>query len=410
MKKIVKFNNQGIGKCEFELNDKYDYFEYKIEPLNINLMLSIYINGRLIGGTWEHENRISTYNSSKWFNNCQDVGKLEFQIELMRGDINQELEVSINVKKARTGYYKVDTHVHTTESDGQIAPHQIGEEMQRFGFEAIFVTDHNTTSQNYITKTKNPIAIFPGMEITSRNGHINILGISPTNKINLDNAKELYNSLEAVKSEGALVQLNHPYDDTCHCCSFNWDFEDLAIFDVIEIWNYSWFSELKNYKSCNLRTLELWQSQLVSGKKIFASCGTDYHEPNEDDMYGNPRESFYPILNVYSESREREDIMVAIKNGNSYITKHGENIMFESSLPFGSKCTKDDMVYIKQVNKGDVLKIITEDECNTFTLEKDIDISLNEYLHSKFVRFEVWRINGDLKYPIAFTNPLFPRV
>lgn len=409
MKQKLNFDSNGVSKCSFDITEKYEYIDYQLEASDNNMILYIYMNGKYVGGTWERKNRISTYNSSSWFTNCSEIGKLEFIFEFVAGNIEQSFTINIEVGKTVKRYYKIDTHVHTTESDGSIKPQNIAGEIKNLGYEAAFLTDHNAISQNYIVKGKKEIPIFAGIEFTTRKGHINVLGISPQTMVNLDTQKEFYKSLEIYKSQGGLISLNHPFDDTCPSCYFKWGIEDVSCFDTVEIWNHSWFSHPKNYLSFNQKCLEWWQQQLVDGHKIFAIAGTDYHGSNDGLMYGKRQDEFYPVLNVFSDGLRADSLLEGIRNGRSYITKRGEEVLFDLSLAFGGKFNEDSWCFIKNATSGDVLKIITENAVDEVTLVDEYEVILKEYISNEFVRFEIWRKEESLIYPIAITNPVFSK-
>ena len=76
---------------------------------------------------------------------------------------------------------RADLHVHTTHSDGMMAPEEVVEYAERKGLQAIAITDHDRVSaidiaQKYAEKKQ--LEIIPGVEISTlwQKQEIHILG------------------------------------------------------------------------------------------------------------------------------------------------------------------------------------------------------------------------------------------
>ncbi|MFV0499088.1 MAG: CehA/McbA family metallohydrolase, partial [Bacilli bacterium] len=339
--------------------------------------------------------------------NYSKIGKLEFFFELFEGNIEESFSIEINIVKAHKKYYSIDTHVHTKESDGQVELYEIKDVMKKLEREAFFTTDHNNINQNVLSCLKNDIVVYPGMELTTRNGHINILGKSITSKINLESKEIMYKCLKKLKGDDVLVSLNHPFADAYTNCYFKWGLDDISPFDTLEVWNNSWFCEDDINKSFNQMTLDFWQEQLCSGKKLFVIAGSDFHSLDTRDMHGEACYKFYPTLNVESESLNLEDMIISMKRGNSYITKLGEKILFETSFSFGETYNDTSVCVVKGAKPKDVLKIVSNDHVEEILFENDIVINFEKYANCKFLRFEVWRFKDKICFPVAITNPIF---
>lgn len=83
-------------------------------------------------------------------------------------------------------YSVLDTHSHTTISDGSLTPEQLVDWAIAYGLNALFVTDHNDIeggllAQRYAqTERSNEIVIIPGVEYTCCRIHLNLIGINET--------------------------------------------------------------------------------------------------------------------------------------------------------------------------------------------------------------------------------------
>jgi len=73
-----------------------------------------------------------------------------------------------------------DLHVHTTYSkDSLITPKELVYYSKKRGLNAVAITDHNTVEGTFkIAKETKDFLIIPGMEVSSRDGHIVALNVS----------------------------------------------------------------------------------------------------------------------------------------------------------------------------------------------------------------------------------------
>ena len=72
-------------------------------------------------------------------------------------------------------WFKGDTHLHTTNSDGHLHQYELIEKCKQNGLDWIIITDHNF---NTVEKTysSDGLTVIQGQELTGYNGHINIWG------------------------------------------------------------------------------------------------------------------------------------------------------------------------------------------------------------------------------------------
>lgn len=76
---------------------------------------------------------------------------------------------------------KLDPHIHTLYSgDSKNIPDDIVKIAKKRGLDAIAITDHNTIKGYEVIAKRNieDILIIPGIEISTREGHIVALGIT----------------------------------------------------------------------------------------------------------------------------------------------------------------------------------------------------------------------------------------
>jgi len=108
---------------------------------------------------------------------------------------------------------KCDLHIHSFYSlnDGVNSPEDIIRQALRIGLDSIAITDHDTMNGFFKVKDfarKMGIDLIPGMEISSREGHI--LGIFIEEEIPKNISAE--ETIEMIHSQGGLAIAAHPYD------------------------------------------------------------------------------------------------------------------------------------------------------------------------------------------------------
>ena len=122
-----------------------------------------------------------------WTFECQDFlgnllrGKVARLAVIMIGYIKVGLKRYSNQMNRVEGpaFRKVDLHVHTSKSmcysDQSVTPGQIVDAASAAGLEAIAITDHNTVEAvDDIRQVaiKNGLFVFPGVELSTKSGHV----------------------------------------------------------------------------------------------------------------------------------------------------------------------------------------------------------------------------------------------
>ncbi|MBO0888534.1 PHP domain-containing protein [Candidatus Bathyarchaeota archaeon] len=100
---------------------------------------------------------------------------------------------------------KLDLHVHTEKSaDAHTRLEDIVPSIRRAGLDGIAITDHNTLSAPVIEEA----LLIPGIEVSSREGHI--IGLGVRNPIPRGLSAE--DTIRGIKQEGGVSIVAHPYD------------------------------------------------------------------------------------------------------------------------------------------------------------------------------------------------------
>jgi hypothetical protein len=179
---------------------------------------------------------------------------------------------------------RLDIHVHSRFSDGVPTPEEIVEHCRKIGLNGVAITDHDAIegSLEAMKYASADFIVIPGMEVSSKEGHILALGIKKQVESGLP-AKE---TVERIHDLGGIAIAAHPYD------SYRWGVGDLIMtagFDAVEVVNGHTFGNTKNPREMALKA------------NLPMVGGTDAH-------------SLAEIGNV-SITTDKTDILDAIKKG-----------------------------------------------------------------------------------------------
>jgi len=109
---------------------------------------------------------------------------------------------------------KCDLHVHTNYSrDGESSVEEIIRAAERRGLDVIAITDHDTVEgAKYALTIETGILVIPGIEISTKAGHLIALGITGPVPAGLD----FFESVRRARAMGAFLVLPHPYHKFRH--------------------------------------------------------------------------------------------------------------------------------------------------------------------------------------------------
>ncbi len=100
---------------------------------------------------------------------------------------------------------KIDIHIHTTMSlDSTVRIEQLPTILKQRGLDGVAVTDHD----RFFKGTDEGIIIIPGIEVSTREGHL--LGLGDVGEISLGLSVD--ETIRIVHKRGGLAILAHPYD------------------------------------------------------------------------------------------------------------------------------------------------------------------------------------------------------
>jgi hypothetical protein len=297
---------------------------------------------------------------------------------------------------------KGDLHIHSLHSDGKYGIMDIINGAKLQGLDFIFLTDHNTFSQNDNLISNDILVVIPGMEWTHYFGHANFLGIKRPIKNFLSNdRKTTINIMEEARNNGALVTINHPF---CKNCPWKWGFD--IPYDAVEIWNGP-------MKESEYNAISWWQSMLIKGEIIPIVGGSDSHKAELFRIIGTP------TTFIYSDSKGKSDIINAIRKGHSFIsyTSNGPIIDFSIENRIIGDCIVykeglKGLIVIENVEEEDQIKLISDEGIEKLIVvqgQNIINVTF-EVENKKFYRIEVWReLISSTASLVAITNPIYIR-
>jgi len=188
----------------------------------------------------------------------------------------------------------LDTHAHSTASDGWMTPEQCIKWEIANGFHAFVLTDHNTGKNNKpIMELQNKypeIVIIPGFEWTTIRIHLNFLGIEdfPRRVPMNPNDEKIKEAINKAKEMGAVVQVDHipwtvnePWHRLGKCTHPSRD-------NLLE-WGVDGFeinNEMRWYDPKTVIWLENLKEENQLPRPIFMSTGTDIHNPINEWVSG----------------------------------------------------------------------------------------------------------------------------
>ena len=186
---------------------------------------------------------------------------------------------------------RIDLHVHTLYSgDSNISPKMLIEQLNMNPtVKAVAITDHDTI-EGYrhvkkLAEAYEGLLVIPGVEVSTFEGHINVLGVEEIPKYPLS-AEEL---IDFARERQAVVVIPHPY----RVCGLGDNTKKLDA-DAIETLNYR-ASKAENKLA----------EKLAKELNLPGVAGTDAHRPNQ-------------LFKVYTEVDADPDInsiLKAIRNG-----------------------------------------------------------------------------------------------
>lgn len=233
------------------------------------------------------------------------------------------------------GWRHGDFHMHTAHSDGSCdadgaripcpSIHTF-DAARDAKLDFVSITDHNTITQIADIAAQQAAfpntLLIPGTEITTFNGHANVIGNTDFLDFQLGSPRlpTLTKLFDQADATGAFVSVNHPglpSGEVCMGCGWTVKDTDWSRVTAIEVANGS-----------SLRTggpaagLRFWDNLLQQGHRLTAIGGSDNHDATDRTGAKQPPIG-YPTTAVYSLALSTNAIIDGVKSGRVFIDLAG---------------------------------------------------------------------------------------
>ncbi|RKD97143.1 PHP domain-containing protein [Halopiger aswanensis] len=194
----------------------------------------------------------------------------------------------------------VELHAHSSLSyDGRDSVELILEQAEAVGLDAIAVTDHDEIDASLEAAERAPdygLVGIPAMEISSKAGHILGLGVEEAVPPGLS----FESTLEAIREQGGLAVIPHPFQESRHGVMARISREELAKGDAIEVYNSRLLTGRANRQA----------DRFARSRDLPRTAGSDAHI---SEMVGQA------ITRVDAEERSVDAILEAIRDGKTSV-------------------------------------------------------------------------------------------
>jgi hypothetical protein len=231
------------------------------------------------------------------------------------------------------GWYRGDLHMHTAHSDGSCSSRRQQQKVpcplfltaqaaSERGLDFIAITDHNTISHADAIRELQPyyddLLLIPGREITTFEGHANLLGTVATIdfRVASSGVPDWNSLLASVASSGGVISINHPVRPSGEqCMGCGWT----AHGDV----DYSRVQGIEAVNGIDADTpfsgIGFWEHLLDRGYRLTALGGSDNHDALRRDSGAIGT----PTTVIYADELSQAGIVAGIRRGRVYIDVAG---------------------------------------------------------------------------------------
>jgi hypothetical protein len=214
--------------------------------------------------------------------------------------------VSVNPFQQQGNWYRGNTHTHTTESDGKLAPAARCASYREAGYDFVVISDHNKVTDVSGLSDDEFLAI-AGAELHPANPHGGSIYhfVAINLRENIDAKTLSANEVIAeVKRQGGEVVLAHPYWSG-HAIT---DYLPLQGYLAVEVYNHVTDRSIrKGYSE------QTWDELLDRAGPVFGIAADDAHGKGED--------SFHGWIMVKAPALTTEAVMAALRTGAFYATE-----------------------------------------------------------------------------------------
>lgn len=218
-------------------------------------------------------------------------------------------------------WYRGDFHTHTTLSDGRLSPKELVELAKERGLDFFVLTEHNLF---HTGQPEEDLLVIPGMEVSGRQGHFNLLGCRcfldwryDSEDGGCESEEGMRRLLREGRESGALTCINHPF-----LKPWEWDFKEIDLADVqaLELINDPTYPGNSEATEKTLNVLDiLWEE----GYRIWGIGGSDCHLLPSERNPGAKDPSIIgdPLTYVLAEDLSAQSILEGLQEGRVYVSR-----------------------------------------------------------------------------------------
>ncbi len=182
---------------------------------------------------------------------------------------------------------KLDLHVHTERSpDAFTKIGQLAQLCKKAGVDGLAITDHNTT----VLEVPDGIPVVPGIEVSSKDGHVIGLGVS----VGIPRGLTADATIREIQRLGGLAVIPHPYD--LWRSSVKPDMLNIRP-DAIEVVNSSSLLHSVTWKRAR---------EFATRERLSIVAGSDSHIPQTLGM---------AFTELQTDSKDVKSVVEAIRSG-----------------------------------------------------------------------------------------------
>ncbi|MBN1378001.1 MAG: hypothetical protein JXA04_02065 [Gammaproteobacteria bacterium] len=323
-------------------------------------------------------------------------------------------------------WYKVQTHAHSTRSDGSNGPGKVFYHYVQKDYRAMALTDHDIPcgiifDDPLVDSEIIGIVYIPSEEDGDWGSeHMLAINLDPGLASNGPCGPEhewpAQRRIDYVINQGGIAVLAHPYDSD-HGWSENKILNDLDRFTGIEIFNPG---QRGPGGGNNMRTINLWDRLLQQGRKVWGFSGDDCHDVDGDhfnlgwilvNSNKNARE-YWEGENPKDPQEFRNDLVANIKLGNFLAmtrnyppdghgsTDTGPQVKIQTLGGIVSVSTEEISSKIRIIgNSGNILASARNKNGLSYTLTGE----------EKYLRVEVEQLKNGVEI-LAYSQPLMVKL
>ncbi|MGZ4447749.1 MAG: CehA/McbA family metallohydrolase [Nocardioides sp.] len=210
------------------------------------------------------------------------------------------------------GWYRGDCHLHTVYSDGKRQPSEVASGARAAGLDFIVSTEHNTSSAHGVwgPLAGDDLLVVTGEEITTRNGHVLALGLTPGHWVDWrfrSRDDDFGGIADLVRGDGGIVVPAHPH---CAYVGCRWKF-GYADADALEVWNGPWTLD-------DEMAVETWDAMLVDAGR---TGGRWLPAMGNSDAHSDPQVIGLPQTVVHAQALSRDGLVAGLRAGRSWLAE-----------------------------------------------------------------------------------------